>query len=276
MSENANPKIEGNQQGTRDNYKKSYGKSRDAFRGPTTGLEDVVFKYLLSSMNASTMKNNCDHLAEHIGIHFKKGASVAEKAMREEVSMVYVEPAEPKIELVKTIGLVEKVKLDRALNRYFEDMEVWTNLNARIYNFLLSHCNVGMRDTMIGLNGWDAVSLTQYGMRYRELLEGVYHGQDGTRQGMAEAVNLEAKLCTTYQYTNQSDTDYVDNYLSVVDYVRIARCLPGHIALAYVVYAKSVGCNDFNALDVPNREMASQRYLNAPLFRRLKNRYFLN
>ena len=72
-------------------------------------------------MNASTMKSNCDHLAEHIVIHFKKGASVAAKAMREGVLPVYVEPAEPKIEAGKTIGLVEKAKLNRALNKYFED-----------------------------------------------------------------------------------------------------------------------------------------------------------
>ena len=31
-------------------------------------------------------------------------------------------------------------------------------------------------------------------MRYRELLEEVYRGQDSTRQGMAEAADLEAKL----------------------------------------------------------------------------------
>ena len=71
MSENAKPKIEGNQQGNRDNYKKSYGKSHNACKGPTTGLEDVFFKYSPSIMNASTMKSNCDRLADHIGIHFK-------------------------------------------------------------------------------------------------------------------------------------------------------------------------------------------------------------
>ena len=140
MSDNANPEIKGNQQGTRDNYKNSYSKSQDAFRGPTTGLEDVVFKYLSSSMNVSTIKSNCDRLADHIGIHFKKGASVSTKAMREGGSPVYVETAEPKIEAGKMIRLVEKAKLNCALNRYFEDTEVWTDLNARIYNLLLAHC----------------------------------------------------------------------------------------------------------------------------------------
>ena len=67
----------------------------------------------------------------------------------------------------------------------------------------------------------------QDGMRYRELLEGVYHGQDGTREGMSEVADLEAKLYTTYQYTNQSFTDYVDKYLSVVGSVRISGGFTG-------------------------------------------------
>ena len=111
MSENANPKVEGNQQGTQDNDKKSYGKLHYAFKGPITDLEDVVFEYSPSSMNTSRMKNNCDHLPEHIGIHLKKGASVASNSMREWVLPVYVEPAKPKIEAGTTIGLVEKDKL---------------------------------------------------------------------------------------------------------------------------------------------------------------------
>ena len=111
-------------------------------------MEDVVFKYLLSIMNLSKMKSNCDRIAEHIGIHFKKGVSVAAKALREGVYLAYVEPAEPKIEAGKTIGLVEKAKLSCALNKYFEDREVWTDLNARMYNVLLAHFDVVMRDTM--------------------------------------------------------------------------------------------------------------------------------
>ena len=111
MSENANPKVEGNQQGTQDNDKKSYGKLHDDFKGPTTGLEYVVFKYSSLSMNPNKMKSNCDRLAEHIGIHLKKGASVASNSMREWVLPVYVEPAKPKIEAGTTIGLVEKDKL---------------------------------------------------------------------------------------------------------------------------------------------------------------------
>ena len=103
----------------------------DDLKVPTTGLEYVVFKYSSLSMNASKMKSNCDRLAEHIGMNFKKGASVAAKSMREGVSPAYVKPAEPKIEAGKTIGLVEKSKLDCALNKYFKDMEVRTYLNAR-------------------------------------------------------------------------------------------------------------------------------------------------
>ena len=57
------------------------------------------------------------------------------------------------------------------------------------------------------LDGWDAVPLAQDGMRYRQLLEGVYHGQDGTRQDMAKVADLEAKLYNMYQYNNQSVTD---------------------------------------------------------------------
>ena len=67
----------------------------DAFKGPTTGLEDLFLKYSPPSMNASMMKRNCDRLAEHIGIHFKKGDIFDEKAMREGVTLVYVEPYEP-------------------------------------------------------------------------------------------------------------------------------------------------------------------------------------
>ena len=66
---------------------------------------------------------------------------------------------------------------------------------------------------------------------------------------MAEAADLEAKLYNTYQYNNQIDTDYVDKYLYVIDYVRIAGGLPGHTNLAYLVYTKSAGCDDFKALD---------------------------
>ena len=102
---------------------------------------------------------------------------------------------------------MEKAKFDRALNKYFEDTEVWTDSNARMYNLLLSHCDVVMRETMRRLYGWYAVSLTQDGIRYRELLEGVYHAQDGTRKGMAEAADLEAKLYNTYQYNNQNVTE---------------------------------------------------------------------
>ena len=104
-----------------------------------------------------------------------------------------------------------------------------------MYNFLLAHFDVGMRDTMRVLDGWYVVSLTQDGMRYRELLEGVYHGQDSTSQGMAKAADLEVKLYNTYQYNNQSVTDNVDKYLSVVDYVRISGGLPGHTHLEYLV-----------------------------------------
>ena len=68
-----------------------------------------------------------------------------------------------------------------------------------------------------------------------KLIEKVYHGQDGTRQGMAEAADLEAKLYTTYQHNTQSVTDYVDKSLSVVDSVRISGGLPGHTALTYIV-----------------------------------------
>ena len=118
------------------------------------------------------------------------------------------------------------------------------------------------------------VSLAQDGTRYRELLEGVYHGQDGTIQGMAEAADLEAKLYTTYQYTNQSITDYVDKYLSVVDSVCIAGGLPGHTSLAYVMYTRSIGCDDVNAINAPNREIAAQRYLTALLFRDLNKQRF--
>ena len=78
-----------------NNYKNSYDKSHDAFNGPTTGLEDVVLNTLPSIMNVSTMKSNCDCLAEHIGIHFKKGDIFDEKAMREGVTLVYVETYEP-------------------------------------------------------------------------------------------------------------------------------------------------------------------------------------
>ena len=99
-------------------------------------------------MNASTLKSNYGRLADHIGIHFKKGASVAANENREGVYLVYVEPAKPKIEAGKTIGLVEKAKLNCALNKYFEDREVWTDLSARMYNVLLAHFDVVMRDTM--------------------------------------------------------------------------------------------------------------------------------
>ena len=132
-------------------------------------------------------------------------------------------------------------------------MEVWTDLNSRMYNLLLAHCDVGMRETMRVLDGWDAVPLAQDGMRYRQLLEGVYHGQDGTRQDMAEVADLEAKLYTTYQYNTQSVADYVNNYLSVVDSVRISGGLPGHTALAYIVYVNSVGCDDVKDLDTAKR-----------------------
>ena len=73
------------------------------------------------------------------------------------------------------------------------------------------------------MDGWDAVSLAPDEIIYCELIEGVYHGQDGTMQSMAEAADLEAKLYNTYQYNNHSVTDYVDNYLSVIDSVHIAR-----------------------------------------------------
>ena len=59
--------------------------------------------------------------------------------MREGVLPVYVELAKPKIEAGKTIGLVERAKLDHALNKYFEDTEVCTDLNARMHIFLLAH-----------------------------------------------------------------------------------------------------------------------------------------
>ena len=59
------------------------------------------------------------------------------------------------------------------MNKYFEDTEVWTDLNERKYNLLLDHCDVNMRETIRGLDGWDAVSLTQDRIRYRELIEGV-------------------------------------------------------------------------------------------------------
>ena len=49
----------------------------------------------------------------------------------------------------------------------------------------------------------------------------MYHVQDSTRQGMAEAADLDAKLYNTYQYNNQSVTDYIDKYLSFVDSVHI-------------------------------------------------------
>ena len=52
---------------------------------------------------------------------------------------------------------------------------------------------------------------------------------------MDKAVELEAKLYTTYQYNNQSVTDYVDKYLSVVDSVRIAMGLPVNTNLVYLV-----------------------------------------
>ena len=80
---------------------------------------------------------------------------------------------------------------------------------------------------------------------------------------MAEAANLEAKLYNTYQYNNHSVTDYVYKYLSVVDYVQIAGDLPGYTDLAYLVYAKSVGCEDVKALDTTKREIAAQQYLTA-------------
>ena len=54
-------------------------------------------------------------------------------------------------------------------------------------------------------------------------------------QGMAEAADLEAKLYNTYQYNNQSVTDYVDKYLSVVDSVRIAVGLSVNTNLVYLV-----------------------------------------
>ena len=76
---------------------------------------------------------------------------------------------------------------------------------------------------------------------------------------MAEAANLEAKLYNTYQYNNHSVTDYVDNYLSVIDYVHIARDLPGYTDLAYLVYAKSVRCEDVKALDTTKREITAQQ-----------------
>ena len=108
------------------------------------------------------------------------------------------------------------------------------------------------------LDGWDVVSLVQDGMRYSQLLKGVYHGQAGNRQGMVEAADLEGKLYTTYQYNTHSVTDYVDKYLSVVDYVRIAGGLPGHTSIAYIVYAKSIGCDDFKALDITKREIVER------------------
>ena len=91
---------------------------------------------------------------------------------------------------------------------------------------------------------------------------------------MAEAADLEAKLYNTYQYNNQSVNDYVDKYLSVVDYVRIVRCLPGNAALTYLVYVKSVGCENVKALDTAKIEIAVQRYLAALLFRGLKKYMF--
>ena len=72
---------------------------------------------------------------------------------------------------------------------------------------------------------------------------------------MAEAADLEAKLYNTYQYNNQIDTDYVDKYLYVIDYVRIAGVLPGHTSIAYILYAKSIGCDNFKALDITKREI---------------------
>ena len=75
---------------------------------------------------------------------------------------------------------------------------------------------------------------------------------------MDKAAELEAKLYTTYQYNNQSVTDYVDKYLSVIDYVRIPGVLPGHTSIAYIVYAKSIGCDDFKALDITKREIVER------------------
>ena len=66
----------------------------------------------------------------------------------------------------------------------------------------------------------------------------------------------------------------MDKYLSIVDSVHIYGGLPGHTALAYVVYAKSVGCNDVNALDTPNREISAQRYLTALLLHGLNKQRF--
>ena len=169
---------------------------------------------------------------------------------------------------------MEKSKLNRALNKYFEDTEVWTDLNTRIYNFLLAHCTVGMRETMRGLNGWDVVSLTQDIMRYHELLKGAYHGQEATRQVMAEVDYLEVKLYTMYQFTNQSVDDYVYKYLSVVDSIRITGVLPGYASLAYVLYGKSIVCDHVNALNAPNREIAVQPYHTSLLFRRLNKQRF--
>ena len=66
----------------------------------------------------------------------------------------------------------------------------------------------------------------------------------------------------------------MDKYLSVVDSVRIVGGLPGRTTLAYIVYAKSVGCDDVKALDKTKIEIAAQRYLTGLLFLGLNKHRF--
>ena len=167
--------------------------SEPRFKGPTAGLENIVFDHG-ESMRTGEWKGNVEALASRVSQTIKYGGPRVSKAMKKMKFDELDEPEEPDAKATRKQLAMFELRIKEYGRKLLQDEEN----NQVAYEFIMSHCTPKMKMKLEAGADWESIEEAQDGVGLLKALHDVYFGQDGAKQGMHEIVHAAKRLHLCY------------------------------------------------------------------------------
>ena len=129
------------------------------FKGPTAGLEHIVFDHG-ASMKTGEWKINVEALASRVSQTIKYGGPRVSKAMKKLKFDELEEPAEPG----ETTSRKETLMFDLRMKEYGKKLLQDEENNQVAYELIVSHCTPKMKMKLEAGAEWEAIEESQGGV----------------------------------------------------------------------------------------------------------------
>jgi hypothetical protein len=147
-----------------------------AFKAPTQGLEDKIFK-IGDAQDAADFTEVKKAIGRYCGVNFKVGGSLAQQAIEKLVEPTIEDPEDPPAGDVKA-ELIWKLDLEEAHKK----KRIWKDVKERAYQLVLSHCHPLLEEKLESANDWTRINGDQNLVLLLQLIRAVVHQHDDQDQ----------------------------------------------------------------------------------------------